>query len=221
MARKIVRISSRRSRTSVRPPVGALQFLVVLLKTDPLIWRRLRVPGTYSFWDLHVAIQDAIGWQDYHLHEFRIAHPERGTLDRLGIPDREFPDERPCLPDWEVPLTDYFNWETLATAPPALYVYDFGDDWHHSVTFEDLLPAGAGRHPRCVAGARAGPPEDCGGIHGFEEFLEIIRDPQHPDHAERLAWAGRGYDPAAFEPAQVAFDNPKQRWKRAFQGSAV
>ena len=89
--------AGRRSRAPRRRQV--LQFLVVLSNTNPLVWRRLHVPEGYSFWDLHVAIQDAIGWQDYHLHEFRVLHPERGTIERLGIPDPEFPDERPCRAD--------------------------------------------------------------------------------------------------------------------------
>ena len=221
MVGRITTIRSTQKRKAARRSGHALQFLVVLLKTNPLIWRRIQVPAVDSFWDLHVAIQDAMGWQDYHLHEFRIAHPQRGTLERLGIPDPEFPEERPCSPDWEVPLAEYFNWESLSAAPPALYLYDFGDDWHHSVTFEDLLPSGAGRYPRCVAGARACPPEDCGGIHGFDEFLDAIGNPRHPDHAERVEWAGGSYNPEAFEPAQVVFDNPQQRWKKAFQNSAV
>src|SRR5712691_590736 len=58
----------------------------------------------------------------------------------------------PCKPDWDVPISEYFNWESVSEAPPALYVYDFGDDWHHLVTFEDVLPGGSARYPRCVAG---------------------------------------------------------------------
>ena len=66
-----------------------LQYLVVLAGTDPLVCRRIRIPASYSFWDLHVAIQDAMGWLDYHLHEFRVPNPHSGTILRLGIPDEE------------------------------------------------------------------------------------------------------------------------------------
>ena len=148
-----------------------------------------------------MAIQDAMGWQDCHLHEFRIHHPERGAVDRLGIPDPEFPDERPCRTGWEVPITEYFSRDTLADAPSATYVYDFGDEWHHLVTFEDILPRRSARYPCCVAGARACPPEDCGGMH----------------HAHLMEWSGGTYDPEKFEPRRVAFDDPLTRWKRAFQ----
>lgn len=109
MAGSVTAIRSVRKRKAGLRRRHALQFLVVLLKTDPLVWRRIQVPDEYSFWDLHVAIQDGMGWQDYHLHEFRIFHPRRGTLERLGIPDEEFPDERPCTPDWKVPISEYFN----------------------------------------------------------------------------------------------------------------
>ena len=96
-------------------------------------------------------------------------------------------------------------------------MYDFGDDWHHLVTFEEILPGGRARFPRCVAGARACPPEDCGGVHGFAEFLDAIADPKHPDHAQLVQWSGGAYDPEAFDPRRIVFENPRQRWKKAFQ----
>lgn len=216
MTTKIAVFRSAHKRPATRT-AQTLQFLVALLKTDPLIWRRVQVPATYSFWDLHVAIQDAMGWQDCHLHEFRTHNPERGIVDRIGIPDPEFPDERPSRAGWEVPLTEYFSSDTLSEGASARYVYDFGDEWHHLVTFEDMLPGRSARSPRCVAGARACPPEDCGGVHGFEEFLSAIADPNHPEHAELKAWAGGAYDPAAFDPRRVTFDDPRKRLKKAFR----
>ena len=215
MTGKITAIRSERQRKAPARTQQALQFLVVLTKTNPLIWRRIQVPETYSFWDLHVAIQDAMGWQDYHLHEFRLLHPKGETLDRLGIPDPEFPDERQCAADWEVLISEYFNWETLADVPPATYVYDFGDEWHHLVTFEEILPGRSAPYPRCVAGARACPPEDCGGVHGFAEFLEAIGNPKHAQHSQLVQWSGGAYDPEVFEPRRVVFD-PHERWKKAF-----
>jgi hypothetical protein len=66
-----------------------LRFRLELLGIQPSIWREILVPASYSFWDLHVAIQDAMGWEDYHLHEFQVAEPESGQLLRIGIPDDE------------------------------------------------------------------------------------------------------------------------------------
>ena len=157
------------------------------------------------YWDLHIAIQDAMGWKDTHLHEFKVVHPESGEPSRLGIPDPDGIDERPCTPGWEVPLSDCFGWESLPEGASAHYLYDFGDSWRHLVALEDVLPRGALKSPRCIAGARACPPEDCGGVNGFTEFLEAIADAGHPEHAELLRWVGGSYAPEAFDPAGVKF----------------
>lgn len=101
------------------------QFLVVLTGTDPLVWRRIQVPEKYSFWDLHVAIQDAMGWLDYHLHEFRLFDAAEWQVVCIGIPTDDDPEDRPVVPGWQVPLSKFFdqrNWH----APPATYTYDFG-----------------------------------------------------------------------------------------------
>jgi hypothetical protein len=84
------------------------QFLVVLIGIDPLVWRRIQVPTAYSFWDLHVAIQDAMGWLDYHLHEFRLLDPEETRVVSIGIPTEDQPSDRRVLPGWEVPLSRFF-----------------------------------------------------------------------------------------------------------------
>lgn len=206
---------SKRNVVSIRPNVVD-QFLVVLDGTDPLVWRRIQVPQQYSFWDLHVAIQDAMGWNDCHLHEFTLLNPKHGRLERIGIPDEDFPGERPCLESWRVKIEDYFTDST----PPALYLYDFGDDWRHSVTYEGAQPADvAVTYPRCVSGARACPPEDCGGIHGYAGLLEAVADPSHPERSSILEWIGGNYDPDAFDPRSVRFDDPRDRWRKAFPES--
>jgi len=106
-------------------PAHVCQFLIVLPNTDPLVWRRVQVPESYSFWDLHVAIQDAMGWKDYHLHEFTVVDSKTGRVSRIGIPDDEMPDERPCLGSWKVPIARYLSYGS----DPVRYRYDFGDDW--------------------------------------------------------------------------------------------
>ena len=190
------------------------QFLIVLANTNPLVWRRIQVSERYSFWDLHVAIQDAMGWQDYHLHEFTIVNPKSHGVDRVGIPDEDAPHERLCLPGWKVHVSQYFR----DGVPPAGYLYDFGDDWEHCLVYEGLFPADAGaRYPRCIAGAAACPPEDCGGTFGFAELLEAVRDPAHPEHDRMLEWVGGSFDADAFAPAAVSFDDPRKRWKLAFE----
>jgi hypothetical protein len=69
--------------------VPIVQFFIVLGETDPPVWRRIQVPGSYSFWDLHVAIQDSMGWLDYHLHEFQVWNPAKRKIELLGVPDDE------------------------------------------------------------------------------------------------------------------------------------
>lgn len=204
----------RRSKKPASSDAGAAhQFRVTLLGTTPSVWRRIQVPAQYTFWDLHVAIQDAMGWQDYHLHEFRLAAPLGDEL-RIGIPDPDFP-EPDRLPGWEVPLSAHIT----PGAPPAVYLYDFGDGWEHELVHEGLVARETGaRYPRCVDGARACPPEDCGGVGGYEEFVRAMRNPKHRRHKELREWSGGPFDPEAFDPAIVAFDDPRKRWKRAFSG---
>lgn len=203
-----------RRRAPRRRPRHVHQFLIVLANTDPLVWRRIEVPATYTFWDLHVAIQDAMGWLDYHLHEFTVVHPEDGTLARIGIPGERFADELPPLPGWKVKIEGFF----AEGVPPAAYWYDFGDDWRHVVIYEGTSTAApSARYPRCVGGARRCPPEDCGGIYGYADFLDAIADPKHPEHAGMLEWVGGRYDPDEFDPAAVVFDDPRRRLKLAFE----
>jgi hypothetical protein len=190
------------------------QFKVSLMDIKPIIWRRIQVPSTYSFWDLHVAIQDAMGWLDYHLHEFRIPTLDREEISRIGIPDDEGFEEEPVLAGWDVSISDYFSSQN----PSAEYTYDFGDDWRHTIKLEDIIPRSPGvRYPVCSAGARHCPPEDVGGPFGYGEFLRAIRNPKHPEHNSYLEWVGGFFDATAFDPARVRFDNPGRRWKLAFQ----
>lgn len=206
----------RRSQSAPIPPDLLLRYLVVLADTDPLVWRRIVVPASYTFWDLHVAIQDAMGWQDYHLHEFRVPDPRSGTVARLGIPDPDGPldpDAQPGGVGWEELPLDYLG----GSAAPMEYIYDFGDHWQHAVLFEDQERAEEGpAEPRCLAGAGACPPEDVGGTVGYAEFLRAMADPAHPEHAEYRAWVGGDFDPEAFWPKAVRFDDPAERWRIAF-----
>lgn len=190
------------------------QFKVTLKGVKPPIWRRIQVPGSYSFWDLHVAIQDAMGWLDYHLHEFRL-NDRDGRVLSLGIPEGEFDNE--IQPGWQFQIAEYLN----LVHPTCEYVYDFGDDWRHQVALEKILPAEPGAsYPRCLKGRRACPPEDSGGPWSYQELLEVLADPQHEQYAELSAWveslAEGAFDPEAFDPAGVVFSDPRVRFEQAF-----
>ena len=200
------------------PPGLMLQYLVVLAGTNPLVWRRIQVPATYSFWDLHVAIQDAMGWLDCHLHRFRVLDPGSGTAMLLGIPDSDVPNDLSVAAGWmEFPL-DF----TAGDLPPMHYTYDFGDNWDHAVIFEGFEQAGGPRTgPECVGGAGACPPEDSGGSHGYANLLAAIADPGHPEHRDSIEWTGGPLDPTAFSATDVHFDDPQERWRIAFEGGAT
>ena len=190
------------------------RFKIVLKDITPLIWRRIFVSETYNFWDLHVAIQDAMGWTDSHLHVFRIRRKHSHTVTEIGIPNEErFEDEPEILPGWEVPISEYF----YDVGVIANYEYDFGDSWEHEVKLEGILLGEKGqKYPKCVDGARACPPEDCGSVPGYYHLLEVISDPSNEEYEEMITWLGKKYDPDEFKPAEIKFDNPKKRWGQAF-----
>ncbi len=189
-----------------------LQFKVALDGIRPPIWRRIQVPCDYSFWDLHVAIQDAMGWLDCHLHLFELRNPENRKRVRIGIPDDDGLLDFRIVAGWEVAPAAFL---TLAKRR-AKYEYDFGDGWTHTVTLEKIFPREKGvDYPRCVAGKRACPPEDCGGVPGYERVLKSVAHPSGAD-PELLEWLGGSFDPEKFDPKRVSFDDPLERWRYAF-----
>ncbi len=190
------------------------QFKITLKDIKPLIWRRIQVPKTYTFWDFHVAIQDVMGWFDSHLHEFEITNSLSGTKTVIGIPneDVDFANHK-TLPGWKQKIADYFSKENKS----ANYVYDFGDNWEHEIILEEILTKENNvAYPICIKGERACPPEDCGGSYGYEDFLKIIGDPDDEQHEEMLEWVGGEFDPKHFDPRKIAFDDPAERFKFAF-----
>lgn len=193
---------------------GVYQFKIILRGITPPVWRRIEVPASYSLWDLHVAIQDVMGWKDYHLHAFRFDDPDGHGRVEVGIPnDDAFEGEAAVLPGWEQPMREYFERPGMLVE----YEYDFGDGWEHDVLFEGVVSRVKGlKYPRCIGGARACPPEDCGGVQGYEELLTVILDPLNPEFDSTRTWLGGNFDPEAFDPTRVKFDNPRARWKFAF-----
>ncbi len=192
-----------------------MQLKITLRDVTPTVWRRIQVHADSTFWDLHVAIQDSMGWQDGHLHAF-IARPEMES-DRtveIGVPDPEEPLDPPVLPGWDIPLWSIL-YEEGATVS---YEYDFGDGWEHDVHLERILSPEAGVvYPRCLDGARACPPEDCGGPGGYERLLKILDDPEDPEHESMKTWVGPYFHPEAFSPEEVIFDDPEQRLEDMIQ----
>lgn len=188
--------------------------ITLALEGEP-VWRVIELPAGSSFWDLHVAIQDVMGWLDYHLHSFGVRDPDDGSRVEIGIPLDDMPidEEPPPLPSWRVPVLRFLNSEQ----PECTYIYDFGDWWVHELRLEALEPADPTLdYPRCIDGARACPPEDVGGTFGYEEFLEVLADPNHEDHEHYKTWSGGQFDPEAFDAAAVTFRDPGEHWATAF-----
>jgi len=179
------------------------QFKITLDDIKPKIWRRIQVPETYTFEELHRVIQKAMGWFDYHLHEYEIKEPESLTKVQIGIPD-EMSEE--VLEENKEKIKDYFTKEN----PNAEYTYDFGDSWEHTIKLEKVLPRDEKvKYSICIAGERACPPEDCGGVWGYIDLLEIIRNKDDERHDEMMEWLGEEFDPEYFKPEELIFTDSK------------
>jgi hypothetical protein len=190
-----------------------LQFKITLRDVKPVVWRRIQVPENFTFWDLHVALQNAMGWWDSHLHEFEVCNPKTKEVEHFGIPDGE-DDPYTVLPDWETKIHEYFDAKANKS---VIYRYDFGDNWEHELKFEGDFDKSEGKYPRCLEGENACPPEDVGGEPGYKDFLRCIKNPKDPEHHSMLEWVGGKFDPKAFDAHKVKFDNPKTRWKKVFE----
>lgn len=165
----------------LRQPI--YQLKISLMHTEPLIWRQVLVSGNRSLKKIHEIIQVAMGWQNYHMHMF-------SALDRSW----SYADPRAELEDAD----DESRTKLRKVAPDVgskfFYWYDFGDDWMHEVEVKDIEQP-KGHEPVCVAGEGACPPEDCGGIPGYFNFVEAMQDPKHPEHGDLKEWYGGDFDP--------------------------
>lgn len=211
--------TARSERSKKRRYNKVYQFKIKLLGTNPTIWRRIQVPNYYTFWDLHVAIQDAMGWADRHLHRFEMRRPGKREHERIGMPSEEdiFIDIGGTSPvplaGWEEKIADWFDEKNNY----ALYEYDFGDSWEHSVVLEKVLPREPGRvYPVCTGGVMGCPPEDCGGVAHYYYMLDALRDKSNPEHYDILEWMGPYFQPERFSAGKVTFDKPYERLLRAF-----
>ena len=177
--------------TKRRKPKHAFQFLVKLADSSPSVWRQIVVPGNMTLADLDRVIQAAMGWTNSHLHMFVV----EGLV--YGVPDEEWADEMPTLPDGDFTLDEVIG----TTVQSFTYEYDFGDSWHHDVKVQMVMVANDELRgwPMCLAGANACPPEDVGGLHGYEEFLQAMRDPSHEEHDAMWRWWGGPFDPTGFD----------------------
>jgi len=151
---------------------------VRLSEIEPPIWRTIELAGMSTLEELHFAIQVAMGWTNSHLHQFKIDDVAYGMADVDGAEDMELDDER------QVRLED-----VAEEGDSFVYEYDFGDSWEHEVTVKKVRTVSKYPWARCTAGARACPPEDCGGVGGYQNLLRILADPKHEEHRETVQWS--------------------------------
>jgi len=200
---------SKPAKTSKKVDPGApiFQVKLTLKGSKPPIWRRVLVPADIPLDFLHHVIQTAMGWTYSHMHQFIIG---TGAATRfLGSRQRDMPES-------DVEDETEFSLGQLAPAPRRKlhYEYDFGDSWLHEILVEKILPPDpAMRHPVCIAGENACPPEDCGGIYGYYDVLAALADPKHPEHDDWSEWMDKDFDPADFS-VDDANRKLKERIKR-------
>jgi pRiA4b ORF-3-like protein len=184
-----------------------LEIEVHLVEVTPRIWRRLRVPADLSLLDLHHAIQVVMGWLDYHLHLFEVGDREYGPR-----PEEEWEREQWAGDDGAMTLAKAF-----ADGQGALdYLYDFGDDWRVRVRRIGHVSSEMGTSVSCLDGERAGPPEDCGGPHAYQEIVDTLAAHGRRGLPRELrSWLPENFDPAAFDVTAI-----NKRLRLAFRQKA-
>jgi hypothetical protein len=188
---KAERKQRRAGGSSAGPPV--YQLKVVLKGSEPPIWRRALVPAEIKLSSLHRVMQVLMDWTDDHQHQFTVLAKPRSRAD----------------PGQDVHPADESRFRLCDVAPTSgnelIYEYDFGDSWEHLITVEKAIPQDreAPSHPVCLAGERASPPEDCGGIRRYAWIVKALRDPAQSEHSESVERCGPNFDPEAFSIERV------------------
>jgi hypothetical protein len=176
---------------SDNPPL-AYVLRVNIAGIKPPVWRKLNVPGGCTLGDLHYILQIAFGWDNSHLHSFTVESTRYGSID--DEEDFGFDD---MIDEDTVRLDDL----SLRPKQKFTYLYDFGDSWEHGITVSKIISIDAENEEsariRCLEGERAGPPDDSGGIWGYMDMLEVLKDPNHERYEEIHEWIG-DFDPEDF-----------------------
>lgn len=172
------------------------QIKVTLRGIRPPVWRRVVVDSGTSLADLANLLEAAMGWLGGHLHAF----DDGESIYQLPNPDGDFGWGRRTIDERTVAISD-----VLAEPKAKLrWDYDFGDGWQHDIVVESIRATEPDVDaPTCVAGRRACPPEDCGGVWGYERLLAARADPDHEDHQELPEWTPPDFDPNEFDASEA------------------
>lgn len=164
------------------------QLRIELLRIKPPIWRLISVPGTVTLATLHLVLQRVMGWENYHIYLFAAGRQQFGE----GVREWSAYDQR-VVNAKGVTLQEIVQ----RKGARFTYTYDMGDGWEHEIRVEEIRE-GAPEKARCLDGARSCPPEDCGGPHGYQDLLDVIFDPTHPQYQEIRDWLGDTFAPERF-----------------------
>ncbi|MFC2118240.1 plasmid pRiA4b ORF-3 family protein [Bacteroidota bacterium] len=159
---------------------------VTLMEIKPEIWRRFTVSSDVLLPKLHQMLQTIMGWTNSHLHQF--------IKDEKIYCEPSPYDEMNSIDYRNISLEKFLKKE----GDQIIYEYDFGDGWRHNITLEKIIKV-----PLCLEGERACPPEDCGSFPGYENLVEIIKDPSHKEYNDYMTWLGGSYDPELFEKEKI------------------
>ena len=190
-------------RQPMIPSELLFQFKIMLLEVSPSVWRRIQVRDC-TLAELHVHVQAAFGWENYHMHQFEIDGERYGMSADDGDFDLAMKSESSVSLGQLLPKSGKrARW---------IYEYDFGDGWRHEILFEGYPPVDTKvKYPLCVEGENACPPEDVGGPWGYAEYLDAISDPKHERHEEFMEWRGP-FDPSAFDATKATREMKKPKW---------
>lgn len=171
------------------PSVHTLR--IELLYVEPTVWRRFIMPSETKLPKFNRMLEAVMGWEGYHLHMFEIADL------RIGMPDE---DDDDVIDEKRITVMQLLP----RVGSQLRWAYDFGDNWQHDVIVEAIVePSPDVQYPLCTDGERACPPEDCGGVGGYEDLREALADPAHPEHEFLREWAGAGFEPHPFDQLAV------------------
>ena len=172
------------------------QVQIELKRFKPKIWRRILVPSDLLLSDFHRIIQTTMGWTNSHLHQFI----KNRTFYTVRLQDDDFWDEHDSVDYKKMKISDLLKKEK----EKIIYEYDFGDGWEHDILLEKILPIDEKiKYPICLTGKMNCPPEDCGGVWGYSDMLEILKQPNHDEYESYIEWLGDKFDPAYFNKDEV------------------
>jgi hypothetical protein len=192
----MVEMTATEMKAKVKAQACIYELRITLQEIRPPIWRLIQVPSTLRLCCLHDALQAVMGWTNSHLHRFE----KDGK--QWGVPEHFEDDDTDIIDESRTKISDIL----MTPGDSVHYVYDFGDNWRHSVVLEKLLPASTTTvRPLCLAGERHCPPEDVGGTPGYEEFLQVVFEPTHEEYDHYVRWAG------APRPSTVRWDGSSLR----------